>query len=152
MLIFKMGQGGYCILFCLSRRPKIPLWQTAAYRQCDYPGRMTKNRWHFLDAHFQDGAGRVVQSVLPTMEAKNCFMTDYNLSAVWLPREQDRKSLTLCWHSFSWWGREGIAICWAYKGGQKFFYDWLQCIGSVITPDAWPKIVDTPLMLILKMR
>jgi hypothetical protein len=27
-LIFIIGQGGYCILFCLKRKPKIPLWQT----------------------------------------------------------------------------------------------------------------------------
>jgi len=84
---------------------------------------MTKNRWCSVDAHFHDGAGRVLQSVLPIKAAKNTSMTDYNLSEVWLPRTHDQKSLTLRWRSFSWWGREGIAICFAYKGGQKYLYD-----------------------------
>jgi len=57
----------------------------------------------------------------------------------------------LRWRSFSWWGREGIAICFAYKGRQKFHYNWLQPIGGVISQDAWPKIVDTPLTLIFMM-
>jgi len=51
-LIFMMGQGGYCNLFCLWRQPKIPLWVTTTYLRCDFPGRMTKNRWCSVDAHF----------------------------------------------------------------------------------------------------
>jgi hypothetical protein len=54
----------------------------------------------------------------------------------------------LRWRSFSRWGREGIAICFAYKGSQKLFYDWVQPIGGVISQDTWPKIVDAPLTLI----
>jgi hypothetical protein len=117
----------------------------------DYPWYMTNNRWHCIDAHFHDGVGRVLQSVLPIKAAKNYFMTDYNLSEVWFPRMHDQKSLALRWRSFSWWGREGIAICFAYKGSQKFLYDWLQHIGGVISQDAWPKIVDAPLTLIFMM-
>ena len=56
-----------------------------------------------------------------------------------------------CWHSFSWWGREHIALCFAYRGGQKFLYDWLQPMGGVISQDALPKIVDCPLTLIFTM-
>jgi len=115
-LIFMMGQGGYCNLFYLQRRPKIPLWLTTTYGRCDFPGRMTKNRWRSVDAHFHDGARRVLQSVLPITAANNSFITDYNLSEAWFPRTHDQKSLTLRWRSFSWWGREGIAICFAYKG------------------------------------
>jgi len=59
-----------------------------------------------------------LQSVLPTKAAKNTSMTDYNLWEVWFPRTHDQKSLTLRWRSFSWWGREGTAICFAYKGSQ----------------------------------
>jgi len=110
---------------------------------------MTKNRWRSVDAHFHDGAGRVLQSVLPIKAANNYFMTDYNLSEAWFRRTHDQKSLTLRWRSFSWWGREGIAICFAYKGRQKFLYDWLQPIGGVISQDAWPTIVDPLLTLIL---
>ena len=39
---------------------------------------------------------------------------------------------------------EGIAICFAYKGSQKFVYDWLHPIGGVISQDAWPKSCDEP--------
>jgi len=71
-----------------------------------------------------------------------------NLSPPWLPMIHDQQSLTLLWHSFSWWGMEGIAICFAYTGSQKFLYNWLHPIGGVISHDAWPKIVDAPLTLI----
>ena len=124
-LMFMMGQGGYYTLFCLERKPKIPLWLTTTNRGCDILGRMTKNCWRSIDSQFHDGAGRVLYIILPRREAKNSFMTDYNLSEVWFPRTQDQKSFTLRWRSFSWWGREGIAICFAYKGRQKFVCDWV---------------------------
>jgi hypothetical protein len=44
---------------------------------------MTINHWRSIDAHFHDGAGRVLQSVLPIKAAKNSFMTNDNLSEVW---------------------------------------------------------------------
>jgi hypothetical protein len=148
-LISMMGQGGYCYLFCLERQPKIPLWLTTTDWRCDFPRQMTKNRWCSVDPHFHDRAGRVLLSVLLTKAAKNSVVTNYNLSEVWLPRTYDHKLLTLRWHSFSWWGREGIVICFAYKGGQEFLCDWLQRIGGVISQDVWPKIVDVRLTLIL---
>ena len=46
---------------------------------------------------------------------------------------------------------EGIAICFAYKGSQKFLYNWLHPIGGGISQDAWPKIVDALLTLIFMM-
>jgi hypothetical protein len=202
-LIFMMGQGGYCTQFGLERRPKIPWWLATTYGRFDFPGHMTKNRWlsidaHFhdgagrvllsvlpikvgkndcmtdydlsdvwfpkmhdqksltrrwraIDAHFHDGAGRVLQSVFPMKAGKNRFMSVYNLSEVWFPRTQDHQSLRLHWRSFSWWGREGIAIRFAYKGRQKWLYDLLQPIGAVISQDAWPKIIDAPLTLIFMM-
>jgi len=94
---------------------------------------MTKNRWRSIDAHFHDGAGRVLLSVLPIKAAKNSVVANYNLSELWLPRTHDNKSLTFHWRSFSWWGREGIAICFAYKGGQEFLCDWL--LVSAMVPD-----------------
>jgi len=117
----------------------------------DYPWYTTNNWSRSIDAHFHDGAGRVLQSALTTKAPKNSFMTACNLSAVWLPRTHDLKLLTLCWRSFSRWGREGIAINFAYKGGQTLLCDWLQPISRVITQDVWPKIVDTLLMLIFLM-
>jgi len=150
-LIFMLGQGRYCTLFCLERKPKIPLWLATTYGRCDFPGRMTKNHWLSADAHFHDGAGRVLQSALPIKAGKNYFMTYYNLSEVWFPKMHDQKSLTLRWRSFSWWGREGIAMCFAYKGRQTYLYDWVQPIGGVISQDSWPKIVHAPLTLIFMM-
>jgi len=52
-----------------------------------------------VDAHLEDGAERVSQSVLPKMVATKSSMTICNLSAVWSPWTQDQKWLTLCWHS-----------------------------------------------------
>jgi len=118
MLILKMGQGGYCNLLPLQRWPNLPVWLTTSYWQCDYPGRRTKDRWRAVVAHSQDGAGRVLHSVLPIKAAKYSFMTDCNVSAVWLPRTHDQKSLMLNWRSFSRWGREGVVIISAYEGGQ----------------------------------
>jgi len=130
-------------------QPKIALWLNTPYRRCHFPRPMTTNCWRSVDAHFQDGAGRVLLSVLPIMAAKNSFRSEYNLSEMWFPRTHDQKWLTLRWRSFSGWGREDIAVCFASKGGLNFFCDWLQPIGGVISQDAWPKIVDAPLMLIL---
>ena len=93
----------------------------------------------------------LLQSVLPIKAANNSFMTEYNISEVWFPRTHDQKSLTLRWRSFSWWGREGIAICFAYEGCQWLLYDWLQPVGGVISQVAWPTIVDAQLTLIFMM-
>ena len=43
---------------------------------------MTKNSRYSVDAHFHDGAGRVLLDVLPIKAAENSFMTDYNLLEV----------------------------------------------------------------------
>jgi len=82
---------------------------------------MTKNCWLSVEASFHDGAGRVLLSVLPIKAAKSWFMTDYNVLEVWFPRTHDQKSLILRWCSFSRWGMEGIAICFAYKGVRNYF-------------------------------
>jgi hypothetical protein len=55
---------------------------------------MTRNRSHAVDAHFHDGAGRVLQSVVPIKAANISIMTDYNRLEVWFPRSHDLKSLT----------------------------------------------------------
>jgi len=110
---------------------------------------MTKYRWRPVDDHFHDGAWRVLQSVLPIKAAKIPCMTEYTISEVSFPNTYDQKLLTLRWHSFSRWGREGIAVCFAYKGGQEFLCHWLQPIRGVMSQDAWPKIIDAPLTLIL---
>jgi len=112
---------------------------------------MANNRWHSVDAHFEDGAGSISLSLLPIKAVNNRFMTMCNLTPPRLPMIHDQQSLTLRWCSFSWWGMEGIAICFAYKGSQKFLYDWICPIGGVIFQDAWPKIIDALLTLIFMM-
>jgi len=132
-------------------QPIISLWQCATCRPQDYPWYMTNNRWRTVDTHFHEGAWRVLQSVLPIKAAKDSFMTDCSLSEVWFPRTHDQKLLMLRWCSFSWWGRDGIAMYFAYKGHQKYLDDWVRPIGGVISQDSWPKIVDAPLTLIFMM-
>jgi hypothetical protein len=112
---------------------------------------MITHRWHSIDAHFHDGAWRILQSVLPIKAAKNSFITQYTLLEVSFYKTHDQKSLMLRWRSFSRWGREGIPICFAYKCRQKFLYDWVQPIGGVISKDTWPKIIDASLTLIFMM-
>jgi len=53
MLIFKMGQGGYCNLYYVWRRQEIPSWLFAIYWRSDYPGRNTANHWCSIDTHFK---------------------------------------------------------------------------------------------------
>jgi len=36
------------------------LWLSATYQQCEYPGHMTKNGWHCVDAHVQDAVESVM--------------------------------------------------------------------------------------------
>jgi len=115
-------QGAVHFPFCLSTQPIFRLWLFATCHPPGYPRYMTNNHWHSIDTHFHDGAGRVLQSVLPIKDARNSFMTVCNLSAVWLPRTHDQKLFTLRWHTFSNWGRNGVALCFAYNGGQKFLY------------------------------
>jgi len=62
-----------------------------------------------------------------------------------------QQSLTLCWRSFSWWGREHFTLSFAYKGSQYLVYDYLQPITPQITQDTCPWIVDAPLTLISMM-
>ena len=100
-----------------------------------------------VDTHFHNGAWIVSQSVMPIMAATNSVMTNNNLSEVWCHRIYDQTSLMLHWCSFAWWGRDCIATYFAYKGSPKVLYDWLQPIGSVISQDAWLKVVDDPLTL-----
>jgi len=100
MLIFIIGKGGYCNLFCLSRKPIMPLWLTTTYQWRDFPECMSQNRWCSVDTHSHDGAGRVLQSVLRITQANDGCMTYYNLSEVWFPRTHDQKSLTLRWRLF----------------------------------------------------
>jgi hypothetical protein len=151
-LILKMGPEGFDFHFCLYRQPIISIWWCATCCPPDYPWYTTNNCQRSIDAHFPDGEGRVLQSILPTKAAKKSCMTDYNISEMWFVIMYEQKLLTLLWHLVERWGREVIAICFTYQGSQTLLYDWLQPISSVISQDAWSKIVDVLWTLIYKMR
>jgi len=55
----------------------------------------------------------------------------------------------LCWRSFPGWGREHDAIIFDLEGSQYLIDEWLQPFATEVTQDGQPKIVDTPLTLIL---
>ena len=93
----------------------------------------------------------ISRTYVPIKDATSFFMDVCDQAPLILPKMHDQIALTLRGHSFSWWGREGIAMCFAYKRSQKFLYDWLQPIGGVISQDEWPKIVDALLTLTFMM-
>jgi len=109
-LISKMWQGAFHFHFCLSRQPILRVCLYTTCRHSNYPRCTTNNRWCSVDAHFCDGAGMVLQPVLPIRAAKNSFMTDCNVSAVLWPRMHDQTLLTLPRGSFSGWGRQSVDI------------------------------------------
>jgi len=63
--------------------------------------------------------------------------------SLWLGMMEGQESWTLCWHSFSRWGRESFALSFAYKGSQYSVYDNLQPVTPQISQDTWPTFVDT---------
>jgi hypothetical protein len=90
----------------------------AIIRQLDYRRWKTKNCWHSIDAHFQNGAGSVSLSLVLIKAAYTSFMNVCIQLPLRLPKIQDQKSLTCHWLSFPGWGRERFALVSNYKGGQ----------------------------------
>ena len=96
-------------------RTELPVTtQTAGW----LPQPVANTSWHSVDTHFQDGAGRVSQSVWPIEAANNSCVNVCNLLAVWLPRSHDQKLLMLRWRLIWRWGRERGVIIFPNKGGQ----------------------------------
>jgi len=71
---------------------------------------------------------------------------------LWLTMMNGQQSLTLCWHSFSRWGREHVPFSFHYNGSQYFVYDYLQPFAPQITQDTRPTIFDAPLRFNFKME
>ena len=65
---------------------------------------------------------------------------------------QDQILLTLCWRSFSAWGCYRLAVTFAYTGGQYVRYGQQRANHFPINRLTRPKIIDSPLMLIFRMR
>jgi len=64
---------------------------------------------------------------------------------------EGQQSLTLCWRSFSRWGRERFTFTFAYTGTQWSLYDNFQHVATQITHDTQPTIIDALLTLIFMM-
>jgi len=104
--------------FSIQKQSKRCIWTIMATSHCHSPRWNTNNHWHSIDADFQHAAGSDSLSLLPVEAANDLFMIDGNLLHLVLPEIHDQKSLTFHWHSFSSWGRQGIAFGFAYKGSQ----------------------------------
>jgi len=151
MLIFKMGQGAYCILFCLHRLSMLPFCITTTLLLLIYQTNKTWNRWRSVDARCQDGAGSVLLALLPIKDGNTSITCIHYQIVFVLPDLQDQKLLKLRWHSVSRWGREHHAFFLAYNGWQHFHYVYSLPNRVCITQLTGPKIVEAPLTLIFKM-
>jgi len=78
------------------------------------------------------------------------YIDNHSHNALWLTMMQGQQSLTLCWRSFLWCGKDHFTCSFANKSSQYFIYDCLQSVTPQITQDTRPTIVHTPLMLIVK--
>ena len=88
---------------------------------------------------------------LPIKASNSWYIDVCDHSPVGLPKVQEQKLLTLCWRSFSEWGRECVTFSFAYKCSLYLIYKHLHPIATQITQDARPKIIDSPLTLVLRI-
>jgi len=88
-LIFRMGQGAYCVSFCRSRQPIPYVWVAATNRHLSYPRCIAKNHWRSIDTHFQNGAVTVLLTVLPIKAANTSVMDSSNQINGQLPYWKD---------------------------------------------------------------
>ena len=59
MLIFRMGQGACCSLFCPSRRPIPHLWMAATNCHSENVGCKTNNHGRIIEAHLATGVSAI---------------------------------------------------------------------------------------------
>jgi len=83
-----------------------------------YGGCETRNTWGSIEAHFRNGAGRVLVSHVHIKMANTSFMTVCNLSPISLPKMEDYELLMLPWPTFAGWHRDLVSPFFDYKGGQ----------------------------------
>jgi len=137
--------------FCLEKVSEHRIYTMTHVSRFDYQWWKAKNCWRSVDTHFHEGARSVSLSVFP-IEAANTFNIYRNDHIAFDLRDlQDQKLLTLRWRSISEWGSEHKARTFAYKASQYRICEWSQPFAKQITSDARPKIVDTPLTLILRL-
>jgi len=115
----------------------------------DYQWWKAQDRWHLIDACSHKGARSVLPSYFPIKAANTLIIDMNNHIAFDLPNLQDQISLRLRSLSISEWGMERDARSIAFIPSQCRIHEWSQPIAKQTTNDATPKIVDSPLNLIL---
>jgi len=116
------------------------------------PRSNTRQRWHYIDASFLDGAGSVSLLLLTWKAANTSFMNGCNQSPLGLHKMHSQKSLTLHWRSFSEWDNHRVVYSVAKKGCQYVGYGWQQPGHFWNTVLTRRKIVDARSTLIFRMR
>jgi len=99
-LILQMGQRASRFLFCVLMLSTLLLCITTTKLLHNYQTNKTKNHWLSVDAHFQDGAGSMLLSLLPIKGGNTSIMCIHYQIAFLLLDLQDQKSLMLHWRSF----------------------------------------------------
>ena len=113
-----MGQGACRFLFSHYRLPIHRLCITTDKSLFNYMTYKTQNRWRSVDAHFQNGAGSVLLSLLAWKTANTSFMIVCIQSPPRLLIKPDQKSWTRRWLSCSGWGIQRVSLVFSDKGGR----------------------------------
>jgi len=148
MHIPRMGLWLCCSLICLYKLPIRWICITATRSLFNDHTWKTTHRWHSVDTHSQNRAVTVLLSNLPLKADNLSVMHNGHQITVQWPYLHDHKSLTLHWCSFSEWGGDHIAVCFAYKSSQYVGYPQQQPDYCSITALTRPQIVDAALKLI----
>jgi hypothetical protein len=72
------------------------------------------------------GVAALTQTILPVKAAKSSIMGKCRSTALGLYKMQNTKSLTLCWHSFSDWGSDHVAVSCAHNGYLYIDFGYMQ--------------------------
>jgi len=151
-IIFRLGMGPCRVLFCPSRLPICWLWIPASKWHPNGLTHKIKNRWHSVDAHFPNVAVTMSISLVPIQASHTLVMDNSEQIGVQLTYLPQNISLPLRWCSVSECGCYCAEVSVAYKGCQSVEYEWQQANHFPIKLLAYPKIIDAPLMLIVKME
>jgi len=117
--IVRMARRPCHFLFCAYWVAIHRLWIAASKLVTNYLIYKTKNCGGSIDAW---GVVALTQTILHIKSANTSIMSTCRNTALGLYKMQHRKSLTLCWHSFSDWGCDHVAISFAHNGCQYVDY------------------------------
>jgi hypothetical protein len=132
------------ILICAYRAAIHWLWIAVCQSLTNYLIYKTKTCRCSVDAW---GVAVLRQTILPIQAANTSIMGKCHSTALGLYKMQHTKLLTLCWRSFSDWGWDHVAICFAHNGCQYADSEYMSYRSPWIIQDATLKIIDTLLTL-----